>query len=789
MFVLTIWALLMEDFRVAALDKENDQWIACVNLCVMILFFMEAAIRCYVQRAYFNSFFFWLDIVATLTLIPDWIQAFLPNDDSGSGDGGGGAGSEQLQLARVGRSARVGTRIGRLLRLLRVLRVLKLFMAARKKKLDGKEETVAVEAKDYPPSELGKMLKNKVSHKVIAFVMLLIIGVEVLSGTATDISAEIGIAQLYWAAPPYLPAAPAIEAEPYRSMVLQYGQLFNNPYDDSKSCSSPIACGEGVDTRDNLLRLNIRDQVFYDIPILNDAYPDCTLGNFFAHVKEEIGCPSCDHLGQLRAMCPAHIARLRANELEAIVPFERIKTEEVFLSSTQQTDWNSCTSSQKEVGSDDYDASCTQMPLNASAWISKETFQQGTAILGICQTVYISFLLGIMAFLFSRDMDNLVIRPIESMVDSVTQLAANPAHKLEAVKTVKYETDALRVSLNKIAQLLQVGFGEAGNNLVAENLRKGDTVDPMVPGKKLLGAYGFCIIDDYEEVLDCLNEEILPFTNLAAQVVHDAVTRNGGQPNRNLGDAFLCVWKPQLDQDGTYSTSDLVRAETKMCDGALTAFRRCVREISKSPKLQAYNKNEEIVKYFDGSYHTKIGYGLNYGYAIEGAVGTNIKIDCSYLSPNVNLAARLESATKMYGCNILMSQYFYDHLSAPVKRGLRRVDVVCLKGSSIPMAIYTCDRSNALYLEQTAIDKYGADKVVQEFHRIFEEGMDCFVKGDWEAGKDCFDTCLQICPRDKPARRLLMHMDTAENCPDYGLAEMPYVAPEGWPGYHFLLSK
>jgi len=407
----------------------------------------------------------------------------------------------------------------------------------------------------------------------------------------------------------------------------------------------------------------------------------------------------------------------------------------------------------------------------------------------VCQTVYISFLLGIMAFLFSRDMDNLVIRPIESMVDSVTQLATNPAHKLEAVKTVKYETDALRVSLNKIAQLLQVGFGEAGNNLVAENLKKGDTVDPMVPGKKLLGAYGFCIIDDYEEVLECLGEEILPFTNMAAKVVHEAVTRNGGQPNRNLGEAFLCVWKPQLDQDSMYTTTDLVKAETKMCDGALTAFRRCVREISKSSKLQAYNKNEEIVKYFDGEYRTVIGYGLNYGYAIEGAVGTNIKIDCSYLSPNVNLAARLESATKMYGCNILMSQYFFDHLSEPIKAGVRRVDVVCLKGSSIPMSIYTDDRSNAIYVEQSAIDKYGADKVVVEFQRIFEEGMDNFIKGDWESGKVCFDACLQICPRDKPARRLLMHMDTAENYPDFGLAENPYVAPEGWPGYHFLLSK
>ena len=218
-------------------------------------------------------------------------------------------------------------------------------------------------------------------------------------------------------------------------------------------------------------------------------------------------------------------------------------------------------------------------------------------------TLYITLLLGVMAFLFSRDMDNLVIRPIETMVDSVTRLAANPAHKLEAVKSVKYETDALRVSLNKIAQLLQVGFGEAGNNLVAENLKKGDTVDPMVPGKKLLGAYGFCIIEKYDQVLECLGEEILPFTNMAAKVVHEAVTYNGGQPNRNLGDAFLCVWKPQM-LDNNSSVEELKRAEEKMCDGALTAFRRAVREISRSAKLQAFNKNEEILKYFDGDYQT-----------------------------------------------------------------------------------------------------------------------------------------------------------------------------------------
>jgi hypothetical protein len=34
------------------------------------------------------------------------------------------------------------------------------------------------------------------------------------------------------------------------------------------------------------------------------------------------------------------------------------------------------------------------------------------------------------------------------------------------------------------------------------------------------------------------------------------------------------------------------------------------------------------------------------GWAIEGAIGSEYKIDASYLSPNVNISARLEAASK-----------------------------------------------------------------------------------------------------------------------------------------------
>lgn len=61
-----------------------------------------------------------------------------------------------------------------------------------------------------------------------------------------------------------------------------------------------------------------------------------------------------------------------------------------------------------------------------------------------------------------------------------------------------------------------------------------------------------------------------------------------------------------------------------------------------------------------------MGFGLHVGWAIEGAIGSEYKIDASYLSPNVNMASRLEAATKQYGVPILISGALYKIASVGV---------------------------------------------------------------------------------------------------------------------------
>merc|ERR1739838_572988 len=88
-----------------------------------------------------------------------------------------------------------------------------------------------------------------------------------------------------------------------------------------------------------------------------------------------------------------------------------------------------------------------------------------------------------------------------------------------------------------------------------------------------------------------------------------------------------------------------------------------------------------------GAFSVDMIFGMDAGWAVEGAVGSEHKIDATYLSPHVNMASRMMSATKQYGINILLSQAVEELLSDQAKAKMRHVDTVTVKGSSVKQRI------------------------------------------------------------------------------------------------------
>jgi hypothetical protein len=55
------------------------------------------------------------------------------------------------------------------------------------------------------------------------------------------------------------------------------------------------------------------------------------------------------------------------------------------------------------------------------------------------------------------------------------------------------------------------------------------------------------------------------------------------------------------------------------------------------------------------------------------------------------LASRLEAATKQFGIPILISDNLYNICSLKIQNFLRKIDCVTVKGSKVPMELYTFD--------------------------------------------------------------------------------------------------
>ena len=316
-----------------------------------------------------------------------------------------------------------------------------------------------------------------------------------------------------------------------------------------------------------------------------------------------------------------------------------------------------------------------------------------TATFGIYMTIFVLFLLVVGTYFFSTDVNRLVIIPIEKMVALVQDISKNPLgveYKMlgeEDGFLQGMETTLLLQTINKIGALMKVGFGEAGASVIAKNLGESDgsKLNLMGSGNLIHSIFGFCDVRNFTDTTECLQEEVMLFVNRIAHILHGIVVQCSGSANKNIGDAFLLTWK--IDES-------LEPAEVSLlADQALLAFCKSLIELCRYQDFIcnfSITATNRLYKRFPG-YKVRIGSGLHVGWAIEGAIGSNMKIDASYLSPHVNMSEYLESSTKAYGVPLLMSEAFFRLLTPSANKYCRQVDRLKRSETEEPFGLFTYD--------------------------------------------------------------------------------------------------
>lgn len=165
---------------------------------------------------------------------------------------------------------------------------------------------------------------------------------------------------------------------------------------------------------------------------------------------------------------------------------------------------------------------------------SIQEYQLIEGIIGLARTTFICIVLAIGSIFFSSDANNLVLNPIERMLEKVKFIAKNPLaaasdevdqagmmslmhqnqqKNKKGSNDAEYETQILEKAIVKIGHLLAIGFGEAGSRIIADNMTEGGELNPMMPGVKTYGIFGFANIRNFLDITEVLQTKVMLFVN------------------------------------------------------------------------------------------------------------------------------------------------------------------------------------------------------------------------------------------------------------------------------------
>lgn len=168
--------------------------------------------------------------------------------------------------------------------------------------------------------------------------------------------------------------------------------------------------------------------------------------------------------------------------------------------------------------------------------------------------------------------------------------------------------------------------------------------------------------DDPEQLTTLINRLLTPLS--------EVVMNHGGTIDKYMGDCIMAFWNAPLD-DPDHAMH------------AVTASLAMQEEITKLNR-----ELEAEAKAFGTPLHVlKMGVGINTGECVVGNMGSTRRFDYSCLGDSVNLASRLEGASKNYGVALLLGETTAFLVSG--RYTIAELDRVIVKGKTVPAPVFT----------------------------------------------------------------------------------------------------
>ena len=188
--------------------------------------------------------------------------------------------------------------------------------------------------------------------------------------------------------------------------------------------------------------------------------------------------------------------------------------------------------------------------------------------------------------------------------------------------------------------------------------------DHGLGGKRKNVSVLFSDIRGYTTLTEKLQaEEVVIMLNEYFEVMVDVVFEYGGTLDKYIGDALMAVFgSPAPLEDHAWCA---MQTAVKMRD-----------------KLAEFNQE----RISNGELPIGIGMGIHSDEVVSGNIGSSKRMELTSIGDGVNLASRLEGASKQYGTDLIISDNTYRDYKDRLH--VRELDFITVKGKSEPVIVY-----------------------------------------------------------------------------------------------------
>jgi adenylate cyclase len=224
----------------------------------------------------------------------------------------------------------------------------------------------------------------------------------------------------------------------------------------------------------------------------------------------------------------------------------------------------------------------------------------------------------------------------------------------------------------------------------------------------------------------------------------DIVFHHGGILDKFIGDAMLGVFGAPFS-----SGEDADRAVATAID-----MMKALKQFNANRML----KNQEVIN---------IGVGIATDNVLVGNIGSMKRMDYTVIGDGVNLASRLEGATKFYHSDILISEKTCDQLK--YRYFIREVDLIRVKGKLRPVKVFEVLDHH----DKQSFPNLSA--VIDLTHH----GIDLYRQRNWHEAMEVFESAIRLNRKDELCKMYVCRCHYfIDNPPD-----------ENWDGVWVMTTK